>query len=207
MTTPISTKDRILDTAERLFAASGFESTSLRTITATAEVNLAAVHYHFQSKDALIQAVIARRVTPINEKRNELLDKATAQAGGGPVALEVILYAFLHPCFEAAYQTKEVELGQLMARVFSEPGGISVRVFDEQLKGVAMRFAAAIRHAVPKLTQETLMWRFFFTVGSMVHTMLMANLLRNLSGGLCDPADIDRSLHQLITFTAAGLRA
>ncbi|HEY6339983.1 MAG TPA: TetR family transcriptional regulator, partial [Bryobacteraceae bacterium] len=70
------TKTRILDVAERLFGANGFDSTSLRDITAEAQVNLAAVNYHFQSKDSLIDAVIARRIEPVNRKRMEMLDKA-----------------------------------------------------------------------------------------------------------------------------------
>ena len=203
----MSTKEKILDTAERLFAAGGFEATSLRTITAAADVNLAAVHYHFQSKEALIQAVIGRRVGGINAQRIELLENAIATAGNQPPPLEAILRAFLRPCFEAAYETNEFDLGRLMARIFSEPGDFTARVFEEHIKGVAMKFLEAIRLAIPNLTQEALLWRFFFTVGSMAHTMSTANSLRSLSGGICDPADIDKAVGQLITFTAAGLRA
>jgi len=75
------TKDRILDVAERLFAEHGFANTSLRSITAEAGANLAAVNYHFQSKDALIQAVFARRLGPLNQARLEMLDAAEARAG------------------------------------------------------------------------------------------------------------------------------
>ena len=54
------TRDRILDAAERLFVEHGFEGTSMRMITGAANANLAAVNYHFGSKDALIQAVFRR---------------------------------------------------------------------------------------------------------------------------------------------------
>src|ERR1700741_3949641 len=89
------TKTRILDAAERLFGEKGFDSTSLRDITAEAQVNLAAVNYHFQSKDSLIDAVIARRIEPVNRKRVEMLD----QAGPNPT-LEQILASFLRPVLE-----------------------------------------------------------------------------------------------------------
>lgn len=79
----MTTKDRILDAAERLFARDGFDATSLRAITAEAKVNLAAVNYHFQSKEALVQAVIGRRLGPINVRRLELLDGYEAEAAGG----------------------------------------------------------------------------------------------------------------------------
>src|SRR5271155_3887739 len=88
----VDTKTRILDAAEKLFGQNGFDATSLRDITAEADVNLAAVNYHFQSKDSLIQAVIARRVEPVNQKRCEML----AAAGPNP-SIEQILLAFLSP--------------------------------------------------------------------------------------------------------------
>ena len=90
MSEPISTKERILDAAEKLFGMNGFEATSLRDITAEAGVNLAAVNYHFHSKDSLIDATIERRIEPVNRKRLELLEAL----GPGPT-LEGILAARL----------------------------------------------------------------------------------------------------------------
>src|SRR5271166_4719878 len=96
----MNTKDRILNAAERLFARDGFEATSLRAITTEAAVNLAAVNHHFKSKEALVQAVIARRMGPISAQRLALLDAYEAEADGAPVALEKILDAFLRPIIE-----------------------------------------------------------------------------------------------------------
>src|SRR5271166_1991773 len=96
----MTTKDRILDAAERLFARDGIEATSLRTITAEAGANLAAVNYHFQSKDALVKSVVARRVCPVNERRLALLDACEAAAGDGPLPVEQVLDAFLRPVME-----------------------------------------------------------------------------------------------------------
>jgi len=75
--TPADTKTRILNAAEKLFGMNGFDATSLRDITAEAQVNLAAVNYHFQSKDSLIDALIERRILPINQRRFEMLDGLT----------------------------------------------------------------------------------------------------------------------------------
>src|ERR1700732_4679792 len=93
----MTTKDRILDAAERLFGENGVEATSLRAITAEAGVNLAAVNYHFQSKEALVQAVIGRRMGPWNAQRLALLDAYEAEAGEAAVPLEKIIDAFLRP--------------------------------------------------------------------------------------------------------------
>src|SRR5208282_530434 len=96
------TKDRILDTAERLFSEQGYAATSLRGIIAAAGVNLAAVHYHFHSKEALLEAVILRRALPANQERLALLDRCEEEAGDGPPALEEIIEAFVAPTFRMA---------------------------------------------------------------------------------------------------------
>ena len=60
----------------------GFAETSLRMITARAEVNLAAVNYHFGSKEALIREVFQRHLGPLNAARIAYLDRLEAQAAG-----------------------------------------------------------------------------------------------------------------------------
>src|ERR1700675_3405038 len=92
---PHDTKTKILNAAEKLFALNGFDATSLRDITAEAQVNLAAVNYHFQSKDSLIDAVILRRIEPVNRRRVEMLDTA-----GPSPSVEQIVEAFLAPLLE-----------------------------------------------------------------------------------------------------------
>ena len=99
-----STTERILDTAEELFAEQGF-STSLRNITADAGVNLAAVNYHFGSKEALIQAVFTRRLGPLNAERLRLLDAIEAH-GWNDGALESILEAFIGPALRMSHDPK-----------------------------------------------------------------------------------------------------
>src|SRR3984957_3058267 len=93
------TRDKILDTAERLFGEYGYAATSLRQIIAEAGVNLAAIHYHFGSKEDLLDRVIFRKASPVNEERLATLDRLEAAAQAGPVPLEEILRAFLGPPF------------------------------------------------------------------------------------------------------------
>src|SRR6187200_958095 len=90
---PHETRTRILDAAEELFMQHGFEGTSMRTLTAKASVNLAAVNYHFGSKDALIEAVFRRRLDPMNAARIAELDRLEAAA---PVpSADAIIRVFL----------------------------------------------------------------------------------------------------------------
>src|SRR5215831_12858799 len=94
---PVATKDRILDTAEALFMEHGFEATGLRSITAAAGVNLAAVNYHFGSKEELFETVLTRRLDPMNQQRLDLLSAFEHESAPHPVACERILSAMLIP--------------------------------------------------------------------------------------------------------------
>src|SRR5580700_9791679 len=95
----VDTKQRILDSAERLFADHGFDATSLRSIIADAKVNLAAVHYHFHSKDALLSAVILRRVSHVNRERLRKFVNCSRAADRALLSLDSVLEAFLGPPF------------------------------------------------------------------------------------------------------------
>ena len=114
------TKERILDAAESLFARSGVEGASLRAITRTAGVNLAAVHYHLGSKEALLAAVLVRRVGPVNQARLKRLEELEGEAQGAPCELEALLRAFLEPpirMLEA--EERGVLLAKLLSRLYS----------------------------------------------------------------------------------------
>jgi AcrR family transcriptional regulator len=202
----LTTPDRILDAAERLFADNGFADTSLRTITAEAGANLAAVNYHFQTKDALIQAVFARRLKPLNAQRLAMLDAVEARAGEGPLPLEDVLRAFLEPVFNVGNQRRST-FGRLLGRMYIDPGDIFERIFREQFAAAKVRFMAAFRRALPGLPPEELFWRLHFLIGAMAHAMAGMHHLHVISEGCCDTSDPNAVLDRLIAFLAAGFRA
>src|SRR4029453_6716618 len=90
---PHETRTRILDAAEELFMQHGFEGTSMRQLTAKAEVNLAAVNYHFGSKDALIEAVFRRPLDPMNAAR--IAAREAREQSVRPLSPEAIIRAFV----------------------------------------------------------------------------------------------------------------
>src|SRR2546421_12961401 len=104
--TSADTKTRILDAAEVLFMEHGFEATSLRQITAAAGVNLAAVNYHFGSKEELFQAVLTRRLDPMNAERMALLDEYERDQAGEELSCEKILAAMFIPALRLSRDTK-----------------------------------------------------------------------------------------------------
>jgi AcrR family transcriptional regulator len=207
MNTPVAdTRERLLDAAEALFAEHGFEGASLRAITSRARTNLAAANYHFRSKEALLDAVIDRRIGPVNAERLERLDELEG-ATGRAVELEELLEAFVGPALRLASDPRGgATFMRLVGRMLAESGELWQR-FIARMLPIRERFAAALARALPDLPRAELAWRMHFTAGAMVGTMSDHCRLREISGGLCDPEDAQGTIRRIVPFLAAGMRA
>lgn len=194
------TKEKILDTAERLIGEQGYAATSLRQVIAEAGVNLAAVHYHFGSKEELLDAVVVRKAAPVNESRLARLDRVEAEAGSGPLEVEKVLESFFIPAAEMARRSPEFV--RLIGRMLTE--GMMPRIVEKHFQATVVRFVSALRRAIPDLPQEELMWRVHFMVGAMAHAMCSAPILPGMAG---DAADMEPRMKRLVTFLGAGFRA
>jgi len=199
------TKERILNVAERLFADRGFPATSLRELTSEARVNIASVNYHFGSKDALLAAVLERRLRPVNARRLELLDAIESAAGNGVPNVEDVIRAFLSPPF---HKRQEWGAGgdhflRLLGRIHSETNEEFRATFFQQFQGVFRRFRQALQRALPHLDAADIGWRMLFLVGSMAFTMAWGNSFASISpGSNSDPEDV---LESLIQYATAGM--
>lgn len=201
----IDTRTRLLDAGERMFADRGYEGTALRAIIREAGVNLAAVHYHFGSKEALFLAIVERMFAPMNAERLARLD--ALEAAEGLPTIEQVLEAFFAPAMEIIGQG--VEAHRFCGRIHAAlPDHLQAKIWEMFIK-VADRFGAAHRKALPELPPADFFWRAHFMLGAMIHAVTDDFGLKRLSGGLCccdanDPAAVTR---QLVAFTAAGFRA
>jgi AcrR family transcriptional regulator len=205
METITDTREALLDAAESLFAEHGVQAASLRAITQQAGANLAAVHYHFGSKEGLVRAVFSRRVGPLNEERLRRLDECERAAGG----VEDVLRAFVEPLLKMRWETPEGsrQFARLMGRSFQEPNDEVRALVTEELTPMVRRFAAALGRRLPHLPEQEILWRFHFVAGAMAHTISCGYLLERYSEGACRAGDVEEALEHLITFLAAGLRA
>jgi AcrR family transcriptional regulator len=202
-----ATKAKILDAAERLFGEHGYDATSLRAITSEAGVNLASVNYHFNSKEALLGAVVGRRLRPLNARRLALLEQFEAEAGGAPVPVEKVLYALVEPMLAPEMGLDQSGFKMLLARMYMEPAVTLRRLFGRELASTARRFVAAVSRSLPGVSHEDVLWRFFFVVGSMAFAIGATPVLDSLSRDGCDTSDSRATVERLVVFGAAGLRA
>lgn len=202
------TKDRILDTAERLFAAQGYAATSLRSIIADAGVNLAAVHYHFHSKEALLEAVILRRSVPANRERLALLEQFEKEAAGEPVPLEKVIEAFVSPTLQISRdpQNGGMVFMRLLGRLHAE-GDLLPGILTSQFGDVLSRFAAALRKALPDLPKEELFWRLNLAIGALAQTLRGGPKDLDSISDLTISFNSETTLERLVAFLSAGFRA
>ncbi|MBL8234673.1 MAG: TetR/AcrR family transcriptional regulator [Bryobacterales bacterium] len=199
-----ATKDRILDAAEKFFAVHGFDATSIRMIATAANVNLAAINYHFQSKEALLQAVYSRRVAPINERRLELLRQYIGTLGDWPLEPEPILEAFSQPVLEVIHQAPHIPM--LMVRmIYFQDRETFRQIFESLFRSVGVEFLKALGRALPHLTEAQLFLRMQFFFGSFVQMMAARDAMASINN--FGAIDQNQMVRQLIHYTSAGLRA
>ncbi|RMH03276.1 MAG: TetR/AcrR family transcriptional regulator [Planctomycetota bacterium] len=206
MAAPCDTPSRILDAAERLFADRGIAATSLREITREAGVNLAAVNYHFGSKDGLIRELVRRRFSAVNEARLEALARLEAEYSPAPIPIEKLVRAFLEPAMRH-FGEEDSAFPRFVGRLHLDPYPGMLQELRGAFLPVLERFLGPLQRVLPEVPRPVLFLRTFLMMGSLIH--LLSNLRKHAeifpacADALRDP---DRILDELVGFAAAGLR-
>lgn len=203
MTNHFNTKERILHAAEDLFAQHGFAGTSLRQVTSRADVNIAAVNYHFGSKENLVHEVFKHRMDEMSEKRLSALAETIAR---DPADLNGILLAFIQPALALTLDRHGASFVRVLARAYAEKNDGLRNFLSENYGQVLREFAKAIAVCLPQLSKEELYWRMDFTAGALTYAMADFGLIRR-QPGVTEKAHCEKAAQHLITFAQAGLRA
>ena len=199
-----STKDRILHAAEELFAAQGFATTSLRQVTSRADVNIAAVNYHFGSKDNLVNEVFRRRMDEMSAERLAALKTAIDKHPG---ELEPVLAAFVEPALAMAQDRHGGgAFIRVIARAYAESNDSLRKFLSDQYGHVLRDFAKAIDACVPGLGKEELYRRLDFLSGALTYAMADFGLIKR-PAGVSEATHRQRAAKALIRFAAAGFQA
>lgn len=201
-----------MDAAEELLARDGFHGASLRAITTKAGVNLAAVNYHFGSKEELAAAVIRRRLVPLNELRVERLQAVLtdAEQRGTPPRAEDILRAFIEPTLRYLKSSDEYNsFINLIGRILAEPDDTVRKIFFSLMEPVVRMMAKGLKLALPGHPEQVIFWRLHFTLGAVSHTLRCIEKcpMTEAMNGEKPINDPDSIVAMLMPFVTAGMEA
>jgi len=202
---PRSTRDKILDAAEALFADKGYNGASTRDIAGLAEANLGMIPYYFGSKENLLKEVIRRRAIPELEERATAVRSVLAEVGDGIPDIAAILRADLQPQFRR--RRENVMHRRLAGRISTDPSPEVRRVVNEIYSREALVFDLALRRACPHLSDEEFYWRFYCLFGAVQYVLADVGKIQTLAGPGFSTSDPDVALTFVVCFLEAALRA
>ena len=181
----------------------------MRQITGAAGVNLAAVNYHFGSKEALIHEVFRRRLTWLNQQRLQELDRLETEAGGAPLKPSRILEVFFGAALRMAADTEGGgrTFMRLLGQTYTKPSEFVRGFLAEEYAAVIARFKAALIKALPDVPAEEILWRFHFMLGAVSYAISGTDALHIIAPGALDDRDTEALYARLMSFMIGGLRA
>jgi AcrR family transcriptional regulator len=200
------TLEQILDAAEYLFSKNGLHGVTLRDVAVRVGVHNTLLHYYFDDKRSLFEAVFARRAGVTSGRRMEALDAYEAQAGDNPT-VEGALRAFLDTDFDLYIQGGEpwMNYASFGARVSNTPEG--AELMDVHFDAVVLKLIGILKRALPDYADEDIFWGYHFVTGGLMTTLGRTGRIDRLSGGLCKSDDFEAVKQRMAKFMAAGFLA
>jgi len=202
------TVNSLLDVAEVLFAEYGFAGTTVRDISAKANINQALINYHFKSKQGLFKAIFERRAKELVEDRLNLLDQARKKAQGQAIPLRELIYAFVFPPLRIASDSVGGRaFVKLQARLHNEPKELSEELRSTYYDKVSLEFVDELHKTLPHLSMETIAWRLIFVMGLYIYVASNTGRLEVISRNRCAGERLDQALPEILAFCESGFLA
>lgn len=202
-----ATTKTILDTSEDLFAQLGYFGVTIKDVADRMGIHPALIHYYFDGKKALFDAVFERRVEYAVTARTAGLDAYEAEAGDHPT-VEGALRAYYDSAFDVYIADDEGwrNFGRIFAQVNNAPG-YGAEMMDTYFDPLVLRLVGLLQKALPDAAPEDLFWSFQFTSGAYSLILSRTGRIDRLSGNLCASDDFEAVRERFVTFMAAGFEA
>jgi|GEM_PF-13270 len=201
----VSTQNKILNAAETLFAEHGFAETSLRLITARAEVNLASVNYHFGSKKTLIEAVFDRFMLSFTQDLMAEMKKLEQQQQA--LKIEQVLNTLVQPLIQIDHvrPNGSSTFMKLLGRAYSETQGHIRRFAMQRYSHVFSNFTRLLHKASPETSRSEMFWRLHFMLGAFIFTLAGHEALQEIAeSDFQEQVNVEQIIAHLIPFLSAG---
>ncbi len=197
----------ILDAAEAVFAASGYDGATMREIAERAGVAQGLIHYHFSNKQKLFESVIVRRAGHINTQREHML--ADLFSCGQLPRTEQVVAALFRPTIESGLSMARDGGGfaRILVMLANSTGEREQALAQKHYDPIALKFIDALQRTEPELNREDAVWAYMFAIGVGMTMMAKTGRSLRLSGGVCDDGDIERMMEKIVTYICGGIRA
>jgi len=198
--------EQILDAAEYLFSRNGLHGVTLRDVAKRVGIHTTLVHYYFEDKQHLFEAVFARRAGVTSDGRMEALSNYEEAAGDNPT-VEGALHAFLDTDLDLYYEGGEhwMNYAAFCARVSNTPEG--AELMDKHFDPVVLKLVSILKRALPDYSEQDIFWGYHFVTGSLMNTLACTGRIDRLSGGVCKAEDFPAVKKRMAKFMAAGFLA
>lgn len=198
--------EQILDAAEYLFSRNGFYGVTLRDVAQRVGIHTTLLHYYFEDKRNLFEAVFERRASVTCSRRMAALEKYEAEAGDSPT-VEGALHAFLDTDFDLYMEGGErwMNYASFVARVSNTPEGAVM--MQMHFDPVVLKLVGILRRALPDYDDEDIFWGYHFVTGALMNTFARTGRIDRLSGGVCHSDDFAAAKKRMAKFMAAGFLA
>ncbi|HEY1750481.1 MAG TPA: TetR/AcrR family transcriptional regulator [Caulobacteraceae bacterium] len=198
--------EQILDAAEYLFSKGGLAGVTLRDVAGRVGVHTTLLHYYFDDKNTLFEAVFARRAGVTSGRRMVALERYEAEAGEHPT-VEGALHAFLDTDLDLYMEGGEawMNYASFCARVSNTPEGAAL--MDVHFDPVVLKLVGILRRALPDYAEADIFWGYHFVTGAFMNTLARTGRIDRLSGGVCRSEDFAAVKHRIARFMAAGFLA
>jgi AcrR family transcriptional regulator len=200
------TLEQILDAAEYLFSKNGLTGVTLRDVAKRVGVHTTLLHYYFEDKLSLFEAVFARRAGVTSGRRVAALERYEAEAGDHPT-VEGALHAFLDTDLDLYIEGGEpwMNYAAFCARVSNTPEGAAL--MDVHFDPVVLKLVGILKRALPDYSEEDIFWGYHFVTGALMNTLARTGRIDRLSGGVCQSDDFTAVKARIARFMAAGFLA
>lgn len=197
--------EQILDAAEYLFSEHGYYGVTLKDVAGQVGIHTSLVHYYFEDKQSLLNAVFARRAVVTRDLRMQALDTYDAACSGKPT-IEGALRAFLDTDLDLYISGGDGwrNWGALGGQISNTPYG--AQLMDQHFDPLILRLIDLLKRAIPEAAEEDIFWGYHFVTGSLLLTLARTGRIDRLSGGLCRSDDFEAVKDRMSRFMAAGFR-
>ncbi len=198
--------EQILDAAEFLFSKNGLHGVTLRDVAKRVGIHTTLVHYYFQDKQSLFEAVFARRAGVTSGLRMAALERYESEVRDSPTVAGA-LHAFLDTDLDLYFEGGEnwMNYAAFCARVSNTPEGAAL--MDVHFDPVVLKLVGILKRALPDYSEQDIFWGYHFVTGALMNTLARTGRIDRLSGGVCHSDDFPAIKQRITRFMAAGFLA